>query len=132
MVTDSGYLPYLHNYIGIFWENLDRLLHPKTNLQNLVYTFSRISTFPYPHTSQPYNKIGSTHISNNLSITSVGRFSLQPVCICEYMAFEVLLCSNFLALTKEEDAGGATITVAVMTRRGKRIIYLHIFIDFRH
>ena len=68
MVTDSGYLPS-SLYIGILGEHLDT---PKMNFKNLVCTFSRISTFSYPHTSQPYDKIGSTHLSNNLSITSVG------------------------------------------------------------
>ena len=97
MVPVSGYLPS-SPYIGILWENLDT---PKMNLQILVCTFSRISTFSYPHTSQSYNKIGSTHMSNNLSITSVGRFSLLPFCMSEYIAFEALSCSNSLALTKD-------------------------------
>ena len=63
----------MHN----LWENLDT---PKMNLQNVLCTFSRISTFSYPHTSQPYNKIVSIHMSNKLSITSVGRLSLLPFC----------------------------------------------------
>ena len=98
MVTDGGYLTS-SPYIGILWENLDA---PKMNLKHLVCTFSRMSTFSYPHTSQPYNKIGSTHTSNKLSIPSVGRFSLLPFCKSEYIAFEALSCSNALALTKDQ------------------------------
>ena len=97
MVTVSGYLPS-SPYIGILWDNLDT---PKMNLQNIVCTFSRLSTFSYLHISQPYNEIGSTHMSNHLSITSVGRFNLLPFCMSENIAFEALSCSNFLALTKD-------------------------------
>ena len=69
-------------------------------LQNFRWTLSTMSLLPTPHTSQPYNKISLTILSNRLSWHSMDRLCNLPFMIISYVALVVLLTLSFLAFEK--------------------------------